>query len=345
MRKSAVILTLLFTTSALAARLDAPSRRTVFDPVESPRKAKVLRDALAAFTLSDGSQWVTHFVPAAREPGAIGVTRFGADGSAHVFLVSDWLPRGSIPRGWCGQVYGVGLLDDGRVIASAGWTDGRNSHNGIFILRPGEDGRYVTDKLIEVPGVRHVVGGPRNTILAVTFDANLRGGGPLFTLYASDSGKRVGTLILAQDQSPVEAAQKAGNARLQRINAQTFAAYEPTVELVYVFDLEVVASETILSPRRVLFVGDDAVTVSAPVVGIEAWEDGDLLVARSGRVRGTVGTQLTIYGRDHSVRQSLTLDRPWHLMLREESRILGVVRRREVELDPVAVLRGDHPDR
>jgi hypothetical protein len=337
MRKTMLILSLLLANNALAVRL-AVDPRTAVEPVDSPRKAKVLRDARAAFTLPDGSQWITHRVPAQREPGAIGVTRFGTDGTARVFLVSDWLPKGSIPRGWCGQVYGVTLLTDGRVAVSAGWTDGRNSHNAIVILSLRGDGRYDTDKVIELPGVAQIAGAPRNTILAVTNDANRRGGGPLLTLFDTE-GRKIGAGF--SDHLPVsapEAAQNARKARLHRFGERRFAFYDPYSESVAVIDFEVLERETILTPIQVTFVGDDATTSALPVLDIDQSPDGDILVVRAGVIRGTPGTQLTIYG-EGAAKQSVILDRPWNLMLRENDRVRGVVLRGQVALDTVALAR------
>ena len=337
MRKAMVLLSLSLAANAFAVRIGVQPRAAL-EMIDSPRKAKVLRDARAAFTLADGSQWVTHGVPAQREPGAIGVTRFAPDGSVSVYLVSDWLPQGSIPVGWCGQVYGVTLLDDGRVAASAGWTDGRSSHNAIFVLRAGPDGRYATDKVIEVPGVSQIAGGPRNTILAVTNDANRRGGGPLLTLFDAGGGRHGSFFDNDSPMSPPEAARNAAKAHVQRIGERGVALYDPFVELVRVFELVVGENETVLSPHRNIFIGDDATTADLPVLGIHASGDGDILVVRVGIVRGTPGTHLAIYGQDGLVKQSTTLDRPWNVILRDQGRIRGVVVRDGVGLDSVSLL-------
>lgn len=336
MKITLLAVSLLLVTNALAVRLEVKERMT-FEPVASARKAGVLRDARAAFTLSDGSQWITHSVPADNEPGAIGVTRFGTDGSERVFLLSDWLPEKSIPRGWAGQVYGVALLDDGRIAVSGGWTDGRNSHNAILVLRARKDGGYDTERVNEVPGVSQIAGAQRNTILAVTSDASMKDGGPLMTLY--DTEGRIRARMFAQKGrfSAAEAARNAAKVHLHRISEKTFAFYDPTSDEVGVFDLEVTADEAIFSGRTVLFVGDDTSTAGLPVVGIDTWADGDILVARAGNIRGRMGTELTIYGSDHSVKQVTFLDRPWNLMLREKDRVHGVVRKGDVALDTVVL--------
>ena len=339
MRKATLLVSLFLAANALAVRIDV-APRAALETVDSHR-ARVLRDARAVFNLEDGSQWVTHGAPAQREPGAIAVTRFGADGSARVFLVSDWLPQGSIPIGWCGQVYGVALLEDGRVAVSAGWTDGHSSHNGIFVLRAGPDGRYATDKLLEVPGVAQIAGAPGNTILAVTTDASRRGGGPLLTLFNLEGGKLGGFHNNDRSMPAPEAARYAAKAHLQKIDERSFALYDPFVESVIVFDLEVEASvrEAVWIPIRMMFIGDDAATADLPVLGIHVSKDWDILVARVGIVRGTPGTQFTIYGLDGSVKQSAIVERPWNIMFREEGRIRGVVLRDGVGLDSVSLHR------
>lgn len=334
MNKAILGFSLLLAANASAIRLDVQPR-LASAPVESSRKAQVLRVAYEAFTLPDGSQWITHPVPAEREGGAaIGVTRFNPDGLAEVFLVSDWLPKGSIPRGWCGQVYGVTQLTDGRIAVSAGWTDGGQSHNGIFILRAREDGRYDTDKLIKLPGVSYVVGTARNGILAVTTDPSRRAHGPLLTIMDTQ-GVKFGGFFDSGTLSASAAAENAMKSRLQRVSETGFAFYDPHQELIYLFDLEVGDRECVFTPKRSVFIGDDAEIATLPVVGIDVSEDWDAVVTRVGRFRGTVGTHFTVYGSDSKVKQTTTLDRPWNLMLREKGRIHGVVRRGEVALDTV----------
>lgn len=339
MRNSILVLLVSLCVDVLAASFEVP-RESALARVESSRQATVLREGRALFPLADGSLWVTHPAPAEREPSALAVTRFGEDGSARVFLVSDWLPKGTIPRGRCGQVYAVALMDDGRLAASAGWTDGRQSHNGIFVLRVREDGTHDTDHLIKLPGVARIAGGPGNTILAVTSDASRENGGPLVTLFSAE-GRVLGSLLEQSGRfSPAEAARNASSTILQRVSDTQFALYDPTGEQVFIFDVDRAGSEMILTPRRIFFIGDDASTANVPVLGIETWPNGDLLVVRSGRIRGAPGTQLTVYKRDHSVKQTAVLDRPWNAMFREKNRIRGVVLRGEVRLDNV-LLRDD----
>lgn len=340
MKTPLLLLSLIVATNAFAVRLQVKERMEL-EPVASPRKAKVLADARAAFSLPDGSQWITHGTWAEREPGAIGVTRFGADGSERLFLLSDFLPQGSIPRGRVGQIYGVATLDDRRVAVSGGWTDGRESHNAIVILRPRHDGSYETERVNEVPGVRQIVAAPRNTVLAVTTDATARDGGPLLTLYdtAGRVRARLGPGKGSKFSSAAEAARNASNAHLRRVTDTLFACYDPAAQEVAVFAVDVREDEVIVTGRNVPFVGDDASTAHLPVIGIEAFPNGDVLVARTGAIAGRVGTQLTVYAASgpHAVKQSIFLDRPWNQMLRENGRIHGVVRRGGIALDPVGL--------
>jgi len=335
MRMTIAVLSLLLAVEVSALNVAIPAQRTL-NPVVSPRKAKVLRDARAAFTLPDGSQWIVHTVPAKREPSALGVTRFGADGAARVFLVSDWLPEGTIPGGSAGQVYGVGMLNDGRVLVSAGWQNHGGSHNAIFVLSAEAGGTYHTDKVFEVPGAAEIVGGPVNTILAVTNYPAMRGGGPLLTHFNTE-GLRLGAFG-SGDVSPAAAAKSAMAARLHRINENLYALYIPSREEVAVFHLSPGDREFIWSPRRHVFLGEDAAAAGMRVLGLEsAGMADDLLVVRSGLYRGRPGTLLTVFGKYHKEKQSEFLDVPWNLMLREFGVIHGVVHRGDVHLDTVAL--------
>jgi hypothetical protein len=338
MKKIMFVLSLLATVSVFGARLDAPPRRNL-NAVNSPRRAEVLREARGTFTLPDGSLWVTHPVPAESEPSAVGVTRFGIDGSTSVFLVSDWLPKGSIPNGWAGQVFSVTMLTDGRVATSAGWTDGHEAHNAIFILRGRGDGTYSTDKKFEWPGIAQIVGGPKSTILAATNDPFMRNGGPMLTLFNAN-----GAAIGAHDGSKkptlarLEAAQHARSVRLQRMSENRFAVYEPATNFVWVMDIEVAAKETIWTGVAGIFIGEDPRTAHLPVIGLETTPGGDeILVARTGRIDGKYGTKLTLYNRGGGgdVKQTTVTDAPWNLMIRENDQVHGVVRHRDVLLDTV----------
>ncbi|HEX8152411.1 MAG TPA: hypothetical protein VF698_04760 [Thermoanaerobaculia bacterium] len=332
MRIRIVALMLLLTAGSAFAQGWEIQPSATPEPVASARKAKVLRTARAAYTLPDGSQWITHSVPARREPGAIGVTRFGSDGSARVFLVSDWLPKGTIPRGWCGQVYGVALLTDGRIAVSGGWNDGRDSHNAIFVLRALADGAYGPDAVFEVAGVAQIAGGPRNSIVAVTHDVNRRRGDPLLTIFDTRGSILAFLFDRSSSTTPPEAAQNAMRAHLQWIDAQTFAVSDSHAQVVYVFSLQVLDHEVVLIPRQVFFVGEDASTATLPIVGIDANANGDVLVARTGVARGRMGTHLTVYRNDATI-ETAVLDRPWNLILRENGQVRGLVMKNDPLLD------------
>lgn len=337
MKKLMLVVSLLLTVNSYAAKLDAPPRRNL-NPVKSPRQAEVMREARAIFALADGSLWVTHPVPAESEPSALGVTRFGTDGSAKVFLLSDWLPKGAVPNGWCGQVYGVTMLTDGRVAVSGGWTDGRDSHNAIFVLRRVADGTYSTDRKFEWAGVADIVGGPNNTILAVTSNASLRNGGPLLTLFTA-GGAVIGTHAACNPpQAKLEALQNARKARLRRVGRNRFAVYEPAVDSVAIVDVEITRGGSTWSTAGHVFVGDDAHTAHLPFIGFEVSPDGnEVLVARTGPIDGRYGTQLTLYSRRGigEVKQKTVTDMPWNFMIRQNNEVHGVVRHRDVLLDTV----------
>jgi hypothetical protein len=335
MKKTAIVLSILVAANVLAARIDIEPNRKL-EAVDSERKARVLRDARGTFALEDGSQWITHSVPAKGEPSAIGVTRFGPDGSARVFLVSDWLPKGAIPRGRCGQVFSVALLNDGRVAVSAGWNDG-DSHNAVFVLRGLDDGRYATVKVIELPGVRQIAGGPGDTFVAVTSNASILGGGPMLTIIDTD-GKILGGFF---DGDPIlnisRAVQNASAACLQRLGESRYALYDQSTEFIRVFDVGLEGTRANVATRTTIFIGDDPAGAELRVLGMKALADGDLLVARMGFIRGRAGTQLTIYDTNGGLKQSSVLEQPWNFMLQEHDRIRGVVMRDGVSLDTVNI--------
>jgi len=335
MKKTMIVACLLVAANALAARIEVDPHRKL-EPAGSERMTKVLLDYRGAFALEDGSQWITHSVPAAAEPGAIGVTRFGPDGSARVFLVSDWLPRGAIPRGRCGQVFGVALLTDGRVAVSAGWNDG-DSHNAVIVLRALDDGRYATVKVIELPGVDQIAGGPRNTFVAVTSNASLPAGGPMLTIFNTD-GKILGSFF---DGDPFlnvsRAVQNAMAAQLQRLGESRFAFYDRSSEFIRVFDVHLAGTRANVTMRTSIFLGDDPAGANLKFLGMQAAPDGDLFVARMVSINGSYSTLLALYDENGGLKQKTVLEHPWNLMLQERGRVRGVVMRDGVSLDTVIV--------
>lgn len=339
MRNALLAVMLFLSTNALGARLEVPAGGGL-TVIESPRKASKLRDARAVFTLPDGSLWVAHPAPAQREPNAIAVTRFEPDGSAAAFAISDWLPKGSIPRGWCGQVYGVTQLTDGRVAVSGGWTDGTESHNGVFILRRRQDGRYDTDRVVKLAGVGEIAGTAGNGIIAVTDDPMRADHGAILTVidaagnaFAALHGNKTETL------TAVEAAQNTASAKLQRIHDNGFAFYNPAAEEIYIFELRVGHRQASIKGWYSVFTGDDAELAKLPVVGLEVTDDRDVVVARTGRFRGRIGTHLTVYDQIGRVKETKALDRAWNHVIREQGKLHGVVNSGEIVLDTVTLAR------
>lgn len=339
MKKTMFVVCLLVAANALAARIEVDPHRKL-EPAGSERMAKVLLNYRAAFALEDGSQWITHSVPARAEPSAIGVTRFGPDGSARVFLVSDWLPKGAIPRGRCGQVFGVALLTEGRIAVSAGWNDG-DSHNAVIILRPLTDGGYATVKVIELPGVDQIAGGPGNTFLAVTSSAFIPGGGPMLTIFDTD-GKILGSFFDGDPTLNVShAMQNAMAAHLKRLGESRFAFYDKSTEFIRVFDVDLAGPRTKVTTRTSIFLGDDPAFANLKFLGMQATPDGDLVVARMGMINGSPGTQLALYDQNGGLKQKTVLEHPWNLLLQEQGRVRGVVMRDGVSLDTAIVRAGD----
>lgn len=335
MKRTLIAVTLLLATNASAVRLEVRPAASL-SRVDAPRKAMKLSEARGVFRLDDGSLWVSHPAPARREPSAIAVTRFDPDGSATAFLVSDWLPKGTIPRGLCGQVRSVTQLTDGRIAISAGWNDGAQSHNGVFILRRRDDGRYDTERLVELPGVSQIVGTHRNGILAVTDNPSRRDHGAILTVIDAE-GNAFGVQLSPETETltAVEAAQNASRAKLQRVGQNLFAFYNPAIEEVLTLRIDVGHREATIAARNNLFIGDDAALAALPVVAINVTDDDDLVVVRVGDLRGVIGTHITVYGADNSVKETKTLDRPWNHVIREKGKLHGVVNRGEILLDTV----------
>jgi hypothetical protein len=339
MKPTLLAIALFIATNALAVRLEVP-KGSAPAAVDTPRKAEKLREARAVFTLPDGSLWVAHPAPAKREPNAIAVTRFDPDGSAAAFAVSDWLPKGSIPRGWCGQVYGVTQLSDGRIAVSGGWTDGAESHNAIFTLRRREDGRYDTDRVVKLPGVGEIAGTAGNGIVAVTDDASRRDHGAILTAIDAE-GHRIAVLAGNKTEAltAVQAAQNTANAKLQRVGEKWFAFYNPAAEEVYIFEVVVGRREATIMGVAVIFIGDDAELASLRVIGIEVADDRDVIVVRTGRYRGRLATHLTVYDHIGRVKETKTLDEAWNHVIREKGKLHGVVNRGDVLLDTMTLAR------
>lgn len=330
------ILLVLFavTSQAFAARLDVDSKRPM-EAITSERKANVLIQARRVFSLPDGSLWVTHPVPAEREPSALGVTRFSADGSARVFLLTDWMRKGEVRHGWCGQVYGVALLDDGHLAVSGGWTDGSNSHNAIFVLKPRADGGYDTINRFDVPGVAELVAAAPDRIFAITNDPSRAGGGALLTLYNQEGVAISGYAPENRNTSVLEAAQNARNSRVVRISRYRFAIYNAFDRTVDVLDVKPeTARGAVFAPFSKIFIDGDATIANLPVIGIAATQK-EVLVVRSGNVRGHFGTLFTAYNSLADVTAESFLDRPWNFVFPENGKLRGVVHYKDAMLDTI----------
>lgn len=323
MRKLLLATCLLVAVNAFAVRLEVgPS--TALTPIDSARKVEALRNAIGVFRLPDGSLWVTRLAPSAQDPSAMPVTRFAADHSVTEFFLSQWLPKGTLPNDRGGQVRAVTQLDDRRLAVSGGWNDGNASHNAVFILRPCADGSYEPEKVIRMPGVSAIAAIGGNSIVAVTDDTMRRDHGPLLTLLDT-AGRRRGILPNDPAMSVMAAVQNASSARLQRVGDNSIAFYNPAEQQVHVLEFNTSAKDDPVVAKRAVSIGGDAALAKLNVVGFDVAEDGDLVIARVGRLGETIGTHLTVYGRDNRAKQTVTVDRPWNHMLREKGRLQGVV--------------------
>jgi hypothetical protein len=188
------------------------------------------------------------------------------------------------------------------------------------------------------PGVAQIIGGPGNTIIAATSDASMKNGGPMITLFDANGnaiGAHDGTGV--NRGSKLEALQHARNVCLQRISENRFAMYEPASSMILIQDVEAEAKGNHWTGISGIFTGDDPHTAHLPVIGFEVSADGnEVLVARTGQIHGRYATQLRLYvTRSHDVKQTSVTEVPWNFMLRDNDRVHGVVRHKDVVLDTV----------
>jgi hypothetical protein len=199
----------------------------------------------------------------------------------------------------------------------------------------------VTERVIELAGVARITDGPDGTVAALTSNASIRGGGPLLTILLPDGAAIAAYLSPLETLTAVEAAQNAGKARIQRVGERSFLLYDPSRGSILAFDLTVDVSrhESTFTPIRFTFVDEDPTTADLPVMDISGAEDGDVLVIRTGRVRGRFATLLTVYGSLSSVVEEAVLENPWNHAIAIADEIRGVVLRNSAHFDTIRFRR------
>lgn len=305
----------------------------------------------------DGTEWIIHALRGPKEEkSSIAVTRFLPDGSLRHFFATDWLPKGTVPIGRIGQVYGVAeLTTPGLMAVSLGWNDGA-SHNAIVIASRTKNDTYVTQRIIELPGVAAIIGGPSDTIVAATSDAT-RAATPLLTVFDS-RGRILRELLPALPGfDKVACFRNSRRAFIQRVGDSDFAVYDDIQGAVHFIRLQMSADlrrfnaadapfwvktagsapfTTRLVDSWVLFVGSPETPLSQRnVVDVHARPSGDATVTRVGvDLAGHPSTVITVY-RHGGGAQIWTSPTPWQAARREPGKpgITGIIVRDSVELE------------
>lgn len=320
--------------------------RVAEEPIpSSSARGRVLRNAIKTFVLSDGSEWITHRLSGYRENSPIGITRIDRDGTEELFLGSNWLPDGTTAPGGAGQIYGITDLEGGFAVA-VGWNRDGRSRNAILVL----SGSYETVRIIEVPGISSVVGGPKSTILALTDDAAVAGGGPMLTVFDT-AGTVLGRFFPGQSRSPGEAVRNSIRSNLQQIASSRYALYDDLRETMFVFDLHV-GDYVMPAPRHKwvraagatngaakvaehsrIFVGGDASFAQLVTVATHVAKDGRAIVVRTGLVDGAPRSVAAVYRGDGEVIGTWKSKHPWNTVIRSGNEFRGVVMRDGVVLE------------
>lgn len=331
----AVILTATLVPAAGASTL-RPQSHAIDSVEKGSRRAKVLEKSVRTIAFADATEWVIHPVWAARETSPMGVTRFAADGAPELYLVSDWLPKGSIPRGYVGQVYGVADLEDGGVAATVGWNGRRGDvHNAVLFLERRGANDYHLRATVELPGVADVVRGPAGTAVVVTGAAQRTGGGPLLTV-VNPTGV-VGEFFTPDTAGDAHLAlRNIVHARLQHIGGATYALYDAGRQTLTRFNLIVKREgRAELAVAETFSVDNDPALSAGRVVGLQVAANGSALIARVGRSESGPQTVVTRFSRTGLVDGTWVSQHPWNAVVPRRGGLGGVVSRGAVLVETV----------
>jgi hypothetical protein len=329
--KKLVTAVVLFLTLIAASPNSLQPKRHSLDAVSDDHRADLLRDAHLMVALGDGSEWAFHSCPARAEKSCIAVTRI-AKGEQTVFLAADFLPNmpgGTIPIGAGGQIYSVANLNGGGVAVSLGWNDGRDSHNAVVFASPKND-RYSIDRVVEFPTVRAIVPGPRGTVLAITSDSSLAGGGPQLTLVDSN-GHTLGQWFEGdRSRSAVRAAQGANDLRLEQVAPGRFALFNPSDMTLRVFDLSENASLTMHSTA---VINDDL--AGQTIRDVHTSPNGATAIVGVGKIDGEYRTSVNLYSSTGALTGRWFSDSPWHNVDHRGQVFKGIIVRDDVRTETV----------
>jgi hypothetical protein len=311
-----------------------PQSHVVRQVEKGSRRELALQKVLRAVTFEDETEWIIHPVWAARERSPIGVTRLSADGRAELYLVSDWLPKGSIPRGSVGQVHSVADLGARSIAAAVGWTDPDGEvHNAVLFLDRVDD-KYERRATVDLPGVADVVRGPAGTAIVVTASAHRAGGGPRLTVIAPRGV--VGELLPASEHADArDAVRRLPQTSLQHVGGSEYAFYDPLDRTLYRFTAVLAGERVQFRALENLSIDDDPATSSDRLVGVFAHSDGGALVARVGLRANGPRTVITMFSSTGAVEGTWESEAPWNAVLRRPGGVDGVVSRGGVQIESV----------
>jgi uncharacterized protein YodC (DUF2158 family) len=345
------LLSLFFAISNAAQSGLQPAQHS-FERIEDSRRIMLFRQSRSSQTLSDGTEWVTHPCPARKEPGCIAVTRL-LNGKATTFLAADFLPGApghTVPIGSGGQVYSVAALDDGTQAVSLGWNDGHDSHNAIvFLVSTGD--RYTSARVVELPCVRAIAAGPDGTVLAITSNASVRGGGPRLTLLDSQ-GTILGSWFDGDPSAtPAQAARLASSLRLEKIASGRYTFFDPAVALLRVFNIDGTnpstramnlpnfvqarkgAASAAMTPLAAISLNDDL--TGQFVLDVHTTPHLVTSVTTVGSIDGQPRTRVTLYDTNGGVSGRWVSEHPWRHAEHHGNVLTGVVDRDDLWTESV----------
>lgn len=316
------ILVLFATTGALQPR------QLTMNNVSDAKHVHTIRESHAAMALNDGSEWMFHPCPAKDEPSCMAVTRL-TNGEAKPFIAADFLPGpagATIPIGKGGQIYSITDLDDGRKVVSLGWNDGKDSHNALVYVTFSDRDHPTIDRVVEMRGVRAIVGATQGRVLAATMDALIPGGGPRLTLL-DGAGKIVKQWLPGDYRTPPEAARAANDVRLQEVIPGRYAFFDPSDLSVRILDLPT------MTFRSAMAINDDLSGQSIRDFYIAP--NNVMAFVTTGRIDGRFRTSIHVYAPDGNVVGKWTGENPWQTVVHHGHVFTGTIVKDDVTTETV----------
>lgn len=323
-RAASAVLSLVLTSIATGVQ----PRQVVTAPVAEGRRANTVRESRSAAVLRDGTEWALHPCPARDEPSCIAVTRLTND-EVKPFIAADFLPGmpgGTIPIGKGGQIYSVASLDNGQYAVSLGWNDGKASHNAVVFVTFADKDHPTIDRVVELPGVRAIVGATQGRVLAATVNALIPGGGPRLTLLDND-GKIVKQWLTGDRKTTTDATRAANEVRLQEVTPGRYAFFDPadlTIRFLELSTLEV---------RSSVVLNDDLAGQTIRDIYIAPNKTTALVTI--GKIDGRYRTAVNVYGPDGNVIGRWMSDNPWQTVVHRGHVFTGTIVKDDVTTETV----------